>query len=53
VILALEINLWQYPAMIKFRTLADNHPDLTHSPLLRAALLTLQHTQEDGAMPKS
>ena len=28
--------------MIEFRPLADDHPDLAHSPMLRAALLTLQ-----------
>ncbi|SEO18232.1 hypothetical protein SAMN05216227_105715 [Pseudorhodobacter antarcticus] len=36
--------------MIKFRTLSDSHPDLAHSPLLRAALLTLQYAQEQGAI---
>jgi hypothetical protein len=36
--------------MIEFRTLADDHPDLAHSPLLRAALLTLQYTHERGAI---
>ncbi len=36
--------------MIEFRTLADDHPDLAHSPLLRAALLTLQYTQEHRAI---
>jgi hypothetical protein len=39
-------GLWQYPNMIEFRTLAEDHPDLTHSPLLRGALLTLQYAQE-------
>jgi hypothetical protein len=37
-------------AMIEFRTLSDDHPDLAHSPLLRAALLTLQYAQEHGAI---
>ena len=32
--------------MIEFRTLSDDHPDLEHSPLLRAALRTLQYAQE-------
>lgn len=36
--------------MITFRPLSDDHPDLAHSPLLRAALLTLQYTQEHGAI---
>lgn len=36
--------------MIEFRALADDHPDLKHSPLLRAALLTLQYTQEHGSI---
>src|SRR5690606_13660234 len=31
-------------------TLSDDHPDLAHSPLLRAALLTLQFAQEHGAI---
>jgi hypothetical protein len=39
-------GLWQHPNMIEFRTLAEDHPDLTHSPLLRCALLTLQYAQE-------
>jgi len=41
---------WQHHAMITFRPLSDDHPDLAHSPLLRAALLTLQNTQEHGAI---
>jgi hypothetical protein len=41
---------WQHPVMITFRPLSDDHPDLAHSPLLRAALLTLQYTQEHGAI---
>ncbi len=36
--------------MIEFRTLHDNHPDLAHSPLLRAALLTLRYAQEHEAI---
>ncbi|WP_051108227.1 hypothetical protein [Yoonia vestfoldensis] len=32
--------------MIAFRALSDDHPDLGHSPLLRAALLTLRYAQE-------
>lgn len=49
-ILASWIVLWQHPAMIEFRTLTDGHPDLSHSPLLRAALLTLQYAQEHGSI---
>jgi hypothetical protein len=36
--------------MITFRPLSDDHPDLAHSPLLRAALLTLQYAQELGPL---
>jgi hypothetical protein len=36
--------------MIEFCTLSPDHPDLGHSPLLRAALLTLQYTQDHGAI---
>lgn len=36
--------------MIEFNIISDDHPDLTHSPLLRAALLTLQYTQDHGAI---
>ena len=36
--------------MIEFRTLSHDHPDLGHSPLLRAARLTLQYTQDHGAI---
>lgn len=36
--------------MIEFRPLPDDHPDLAHSPMLRAALLTLQYAQEHGAI---
>jgi hypothetical protein len=45
-ILALRKALWQHRAMIEFRTLPDDHPDLGCSPLLRAALLTPQHAKE-------
>lgn len=41
-IMELQRSLWQHPDMIEFRTLADDHPDLTHSPLLRGALLTFE-----------
>ena len=34
--------------MIGFHQLSDNDPALTHSPLLRAALLTLQYAQDYG-----
>ncbi len=40
--------LWHHRAMIEFRSLPDDHPDLAHSPLLRAALLTLRYAQEHG-----
>ena len=36
--------------MIEFRPLPDDHPDLAHSPMLRAALLTLQYAQEHGSI---
>jgi peptidoglycan/xylan/chitin deacetylase (PgdA/CDA1 family) len=36
--------------MIEFRILHDAHAELKHSPLLRAALLTLQYTQDQGAI---
>lgn len=36
--------------MIEFRILADDHPDLTHSPLLRGALLILQYAQKQGSI---
>ncbi len=39
-ILAPRNLLWQHRAMIEFRSLPDDDPDLAHSPLLRAALLT-------------
>ena len=34
--------------MIEFRPLPDDHPDLALSPLLRAALLTLNFVKENG-----
>lgn len=46
----LQGGVWQYPDMIEFRSLADDHPDLTHSPLLRGALLTLQYAQDHGSI---
>lgn len=36
--------------MIEFRTLPNDHPDLAHSSLLRAALLTLRYAQDHGAI---
>ncbi len=39
-------TIWQHRSMITFHTLPDDHPDLAHSPLLRAALLTLHYTRE-------
>ena len=36
--------------MIEFRQLPNDHPDLAHSPMLRAALLTLQYAQEHGSI---
>ena len=36
--------------MIEFRPLPDDHPDLAHSPMLRAALLTLQYAQDHGSI---
>jgi hypothetical protein len=35
--------------MIEFRQLSDDHPDLAYSPLLCAAVLTLQYAQDNGA----
>ncbi|MEX1199145.1 MAG: hypothetical protein WEB57_14945 [Pseudohongiellaceae bacterium] len=46
----LQRGLWQHSPVIEFRTLADDHPDLAHSPLLRGALLTLQYAQEHGSI---
>jgi hypothetical protein len=48
--MASSTTLWQHRAMIEFRTLGDDHPDLTHSPMLRAALLTLRYAQEHGSI---
>ncbi|MDO6614731.1 MULTISPECIES: hypothetical protein [Pacificibacter] len=48
--MGLQLNLWQHPDMIEFRTLADDHPDLAHSPLLRGALLTMQYALKHGAI---
>lgn len=48
--LASAPRLWQHRLMIEFRQLPDDHPDLAHSPLLRAALLTLRYAQEHGAI---
>lgn len=42
-------GLWQQPDMIEFHTLADDHPDLAHSPLLRWALLNLLYAQKHGS----
>lgn len=42
--------IWQRRGMILFPTLSDDHPDLAHSPLLRAAMLTLRYTQEHGSV---
>ncbi len=36
--------------MIEFRALPSDHPDLSHSPLLRAALLTLGYAREHGSI---
>lgn len=36
--------------MIEFRQLPDDHPDFAFSPLLRAAVLTLQYAQDNGAI---
>ena len=36
--------------MIEFRHLSDDHPDLQHSPLLRAAMLTLNYAQQNGSI---
>ncbi len=46
----LQHGAWHHPVMIEFRTLADDHPDLAHSPLLRGALLTLHYAQEHGSI---
>jgi hypothetical protein len=49
-IMEMLLGLWQHSVMIEFRLLADDHPELAHSPLLRGALLTLQYTQEHGSI---
>lgn len=36
--------------MIQFRSLADDHPDLEYSPMLRGARLTLQYALDHGAI---
>ena len=36
--------------MIELRTLPDDHPYLAHSPMLRAAWLTLRYAQEHGTI---
>jgi len=48
--LASTRDSWQHCDMIEFRTLSHDHPDLGHSSLLRAARLTLQYTQDHGAI---
>ena len=49
-VLASRNALWQQRAMIEFRPLSDDLPDLAHSPMLRAALLTLRYAQEHGGI---
>jgi hypothetical protein len=46
----LRKTFWHLRPMIQFRTLPNNHSDLAHWPLLRAALLTLRYAQEHGAI---
>lgn len=41
--LATRIIPWQNLILITFNPLSDDDPALAHSPLLRAALLTLQY----------
>ena len=36
--------------MIEYQTLTDDHTDLLRSPLLQAAVLTMQYTQEHGSI---
>ena len=48
--MTLQLGLWQPSDMIEFRTLADDHTSLVHSPLLRGAILTLQYAREHGAI---
>jgi hypothetical protein len=53
-LIALHLDAPKIPcqdcAMIDVRPLSDDHPDLAHSPLLRAALLTLQYAQDHGTI---
>lgn len=49
-IMEMERGLWQHSEMIEFHTLADEHPNLAHSPLLRCALLTLHYAQKHGSI---
>ena len=42
--------MWQHRAIVEFRTLSDDHPELPASPLLRAGLLTLRYAQEHDAI---
>ena len=42
-IMELQHGLWQHRDMIECRTLADDHPDIVHSPLLCLDLLTMQY----------
>jgi hypothetical protein len=37
--------------MMEFRILPNDSALMAHSPLLRAALLTLQYTQDNGSIP--
>lgn len=48
--LARPKSLWQHRAMIEFRSLPDDHPDLARSPLLRAVLMTLRYVQGHGGI---
>lgn len=36
--------------MIEFKTLPDDHSNLVHSPILLAAVFTLQYTKEHGSI---
>ncbi len=49
-IVELNHGTWHHADMIEFRMLADDNPDLAHSPLLRGALLTLHYAQEHGSI---
>lgn len=46
--MAFRTEGWQIFPMIEFIQLPDDHPDLVHSPLLRAARLTLSYVTEEG-----